>query len=440
MTLKDSSAATLGRLLIVMVGMLVMASCSGGSSSSSSTTTTPASNNSVTLSVGAGPTGTYINGIFTNVTICQPGSTTNCQTVDNVLVDTGSIGLRILDSALTLPTSSLGAIADSNGDELQECIQYGDTSYSWGSVWAADVSIAGEKASSVPIHVFGGSTYTTPSQCIATPINPNLPNGGDENTLATFGANGLLGVGTAPYDCGSYCTDSSELTVAGYPYYVCPSGACSTVNTSTQVENPVAFFSSSDNNGVMITLGSVEANGAASVSGTMNFGIGTQTDNGLGSATLYALDDTGSIPTVSYGNFSYTYYNVVDTGSEALDISDAGTLSSLGISDCAQGTAGSGFYCVSGGGTATLSGIGIAGYNSVGSGTVSLSITDATTLLNANPNNWVFNNVGSDGGTTPSTDLFDFGLPFFLGKTVYVGIAGATVPNSASAPNGFVAF
>ncbi len=96
MTLKDSSAATLGRLLIVMVGMLVMASCSGGSSSSSSTTTTPASNNSVTLSVGAGPTGTYINGIFTNVTICQPGSTTNCQTVDNVLVDTGSIGLRIL--------------------------------------------------------------------------------------------------------------------------------------------------------------------------------------------------------------------------------------------------------------------------------------------------------------------------------------------------------
>ena len=131
---------------------------------------------------------------------------------------------------------------------------------------------------------------------------------------------------------------------------------------------------------------------------------------------------------------------MVDTGSEALDISDAGTLSSLGISDCAQGTAGSGFYCVSGGGTATLSGIGIAGYNSVGSGTVSLSITDATTLLNANPNNWVFNNVGSDGGTTPSTDLFDFGLPFFLGKTVYVGIAGATVPNSASAPNGFVAF
>ena len=33
-----------------------------------------------------------------------PGSTTNCQTVDNVLVDTGSAGLRILKSAL--PTVS----------------------------------------------------------------------------------------------------------------------------------------------------------------------------------------------------------------------------------------------------------------------------------------------------------------------------------------------
>ena len=37
--------------------------------------------------------------------------TTNCQTVDNVLVDTGSIGLRILNSALTtVPASSLGTI------------------------------------------------------------------------------------------------------------------------------------------------------------------------------------------------------------------------------------------------------------------------------------------------------------------------------------------
>jgi hypothetical protein len=95
---------------------------------------------------------------------------------------------------------------------------------------------------------------------------------------------------------------------------------------------------------------------------------------------------------------------------------------------------------VSGGGTATLSNISLTGYGNVGTGTVSLSIADATTLFNTNPNNWVFNNLGSDSGTGPSTDYFDFGIPFFLGKTVFVGIAGQAVPNGATAPNGFVAF
>jgi hypothetical protein len=38
--------------------------------------------------------------VFTTVTICAPGSTTNCQTIDHVQVDTGSVGLRIISSVL----------------------------------------------------------------------------------------------------------------------------------------------------------------------------------------------------------------------------------------------------------------------------------------------------------------------------------------------------
>ena len=38
----------------------------------------------------------YTNGLFANVTICVPGTTT-CQTIDHLLVDTGSVGVRVLE-------------------------------------------------------------------------------------------------------------------------------------------------------------------------------------------------------------------------------------------------------------------------------------------------------------------------------------------------------
>src|SRR5207342_1303998 len=72
--------------------------------------TTPASTNVVAapaqnvqpITVNSGPANNYVNGLFTSVTVCVPGSASNCQTIDGVLVDTGSSGLRILSSALTL--------------------------------------------------------------------------------------------------------------------------------------------------------------------------------------------------------------------------------------------------------------------------------------------------------------------------------------------------
>jgi hypothetical protein len=48
--------------------------------------------------------------VFTSVTICVPGQS-SCQTIGGVLVDTGSSGLRLLGSAvsLTLPRPSRNA-------------------------------------------------------------------------------------------------------------------------------------------------------------------------------------------------------------------------------------------------------------------------------------------------------------------------------------------
>jgi hypothetical protein len=401
----------------------------------------------MTVGFGAlGPAGGYVNGIWATVTVCVPGSTTNCQTVDNVLVDTGSAGLRILNSALTtVPASSLTAVAgDSSGDQLQECIQYGDTSYTWGPIFVANVGLAGETASSLPIQVIGDTSALVPSQCLSTPV---LSGYGNDDTVQALGGNGILGVGAFgyPYDCGGYCTDPSELAASGYPYYVCPSGqACSAVMTTTQAANPIVSFSSSDNNGVLITLPSIPAAGAASgtVSGSLIFGIGTQSDNALAStATVYALDGYGNIPTFTYSGVQYaspTNYSVLDTGSEALYFLDNTTLATSGIVDCADYT---GLYCPSN--TVPFS---ITAYGATStSGTITFSIANADNLFASG--NAAFNDLGGDSGTSPANDFFDFGLPFFFGKTVYVGMTpGAfgteSPPPSAasSAAYGYYAF
>lgn len=443
MNSKFLSMGTAAPFLLGVMCLLVLAGC--GKSSPSITATITAVNNTAAVTANFGPNGEaggFVNGIFTTVTVCQHG-TSNCATIDNVEVDTASIGLRILPSALG--STTLSQILQ-NGNALEECIQYGDTSYSWGPMELADVGIAGEKALNIPVQVLG-TNFAVPSTCLTNPVNPSLPNGGNEDTLQSLGANGILGIGGFIFDCDSACTTVSF--TSGYPYYTCPGGTCGevAVPTAEQAVNPVAEFSSSDKNGVMITLPSVGATGAVSVSGTMNFGIGTQSDNALGAVTLYAMDACGDFPTATFNGITYSDTSCtsgggglgafLDTGSTALYVSDASTLASLGISDCGQSANGFGFYCASGG-TATLSNIALSGNGNVGSGTVSLRIADATMLFTTN--NAVFNDLGGDSGSSPATDFFDLGAPFFFGRTVFIGIAGETVPNGASAPNGFVAF
>ena len=58
----------------------------------------------------------------------------------------------------------------------------------------ADIKIAGETAGNVAVHVIGDSAYTIPTACSGT--------GTTEDTVAEFGANGILGVGPFIEDCG----------------------------------------------------------------------------------------------------------------------------------------------------------------------------------------------------------------------------------------------
>ena len=140
-----------------------MASCGGSDtvgSSGGSGTVAPA-NNVVSVTVSAGPTDNALNVLYTTVTVCLPG-TSICQSIDNIQVDTGSYGLRILAPVLTL---TFPVVALSNGSALVECTSFVD-GYSWGPVTLADVQVSGETASSVPVQIIGDSRYpTVPTDC-----------------------------------------------------------------------------------------------------------------------------------------------------------------------------------------------------------------------------------------------------------------------------------
>ena len=78
---------------------LSLLSCGGGGGDLSPPAPTPTGNNTVSVIVDQGPlptTNPAANTLYTTITVCAPGSSTNCQTIDHIEVDTGSYGLRIL--------------------------------------------------------------------------------------------------------------------------------------------------------------------------------------------------------------------------------------------------------------------------------------------------------------------------------------------------------
>jgi hypothetical protein len=69
-----------------------------------------------------------------------------------------------------------------------------------------------------------------------------------------------------------------------------------------------------------------------------------------------------------------------------------------------------------------------------------VNIANADTLFTDNPDFSAFNNLARESLSGSGTDQFDLGLPFFFGRTVFVGIAGTAIPNNVSAPDGYFAF
>jgi hypothetical protein len=334
--------------------------------------------------------------LFTSVTLCSPG-TSSCQTVNDVLVDTGSAGLRILASALPL---SLPGQTDASGNPIGECTPF-VSSFTWGPVATADIKVSGESATNVPVQLIGSSDFPEPPADCPNGLTP-------ADTVSALGANGILGVGLFVQDCGSACAISGPSN-AGF-YYSCSEGGCvvTTQALQNQVANPVASFTV-DNNGVLVDLPAIGGKGAATASGSLIFGIGTQSNNGLGGAQIYTADNLGNFTTVFGGN-SYPS-SFIDSGSNGLFFLSS---SVAGIGLCASEAD---FYCPATTLSLTAQNVGQNGT----SGTVKFSIANAEQLFSTG--NAAFSNLGGR-----NTGAFDWGLPFFLGRNVFVAIDGATTP------------
>ncbi len=393
---------------LFLAGILAATVGCGGSSSSSTSSgggSTPAVNNVQAITVNTGPTAgppinsPAINEAFTSVTVCAPGSTTNCQSISGILVDTGSPGLRILSSALTI---SLPQQTGAGGNPVVECLPFVD-GFTWGPVQTADMTIAGEQAKNLPIQVIGSATFTNiPTSCSS--------NGTEEDDLKSLGANGILGVGTFAQDCGDACT----VTGSNNPglYYTCSSSGCQVTTESlvNQVANPVPFFAT-DNNGVLIELPAVTG-AETSVIGSLIFGIGTQSNNALGSATVYTLDpSTGNI-TTRFNNTTFTNASFLDTGSNAIYFLDTATTS---LPTCTNLTF---WYCPTSTQTLSATNQGVNG----ASASFQFTVANADTLT-SNVTVGVANGLAG-----PNAGTFDWGLPFFFGRPVFTAIENQNTP------------
>ncbi len=421
-------------------GTLAITDNSAGIAGTQQTVSLTGLTNAVQVNIDLGPDGNLPNGIYMTVTVCEPGGS-NCLAVPNVLVDTGSTGLRVLASQLE--GLALPSISNASGEPLYECAEFGSLTYTWGPVQLATVQLTGETASQVPASEGGTTNSGVPIQVILdgqqAPANTPCASvgGAAENSQETLNANGILGIGSAPQDCtvagsNECATPEGVDQVSPYPYLFCDA-TCETtpVPLQYQVWNPVAAFSSSDTNGVLLDLPGVALSGAPNLYGTLTFGNNTQANNSIpDTATVYELDGQGQFPTVTFDNVDYTDAGFLDSGSNAYYVSDPATLTAatgIATSVCADNS----FYC-----PASPLGLSVTLIGSSGtSGIATLYINNADSLLSECAGCIAFDSLAAPSGASPASDFWDLGLPFFFGKQVFVGIAGGP-----AYPNGYWAF
>ncbi|MCM0081539.1 DUF3443 domain-containing protein [Geomonas sp. Red32] len=350
----------------------------------------------------------YFNKPCVAVTICNPDGS-GCQTINDILLDTGSVGLRLFKQAI--PASITTTQVTVSGGNLAGCVQFADGSSFWGPIQTANIQLGGETPVSIPIQVVD-STF---GNHLVSPCS--VP----DTTPLSAGMNGILGVNTQLTDCGTACVQhplNSSPTESLGRYYAC-SGTNNTncvetrVQSANQVQNPVASLSQ-DNNGIQLIFPPVPFGGTTTVTGSMILGIGTQGNNTptTGQQTVFPVDSTGDFATVYPPTSTANTWNAfLDTGSNAYYIPNAnpGVLPPCSSPNSA-------WYCP----PVTRALIGTA-EGALGSPRQDVPFNVGNFIALFNTNNNVFSDIAG-----VSSFGFDWGLPFFLGRKTYFGYPSRT--------------
>lgn len=348
----------------------------------------PAAPNVLPIALGRGPRGTAFNAPFVSVTICVPGTST-CQTIPQVLLDSGSTGLRIAASALAAHMD-LPPLLTAGGAPVSECLQFASGA-AWGAVRRADLQLAGERAQGLAIQVYERAAPASRPRPGACAVGSDI--------AEVIDANGVLGVGLRRQDCGAACESANPPAI----YFSCAADACTptSVARADQVGNPVAALGA-NNNGLAILLPSVAPGGSSVVTGAAVLGIGTQANNALGAARVFAPDADGFL-TARYKGTSYRSF--LDTGTNSLRFPDAV------LPLCGE------FYCPAGPGSLAATIRSAAGVLQ----DVAIAF-DPPDALGADAVGAVI------AGGARSGQFVNWGLPFFFGRTVLLAIEGAETP------------
>lgn len=370
--------------------------CNGGANSS---VANPRVNNSVNLVVDGGINGTALNRSYITLTICQVG-TSNCQTIDHIVVDSGSTGLRINQSALTV--GGLTPLSY-NGAPIYQCMQYA-AGYAFGPVVNLDLRIAGESAFNIPVQIF---EYNNPDM-VPNSCSYGMP---PANLATGFGANGIIGI-------NPISNPNNDYTPGGV--YTCDSNTCTEVSNPNNIPqvlniNPIAAFVN-DNNGAIFSLPKVSS--AATMEsqlGTLTFGLNTQ-DNNQVSNSVSKLLGSPNTDTWPVGFF------IANTGSQnTVAMFDSGTPTysmNVPIPFCTSPY--DNVYCPANGPYTIISML-----SGVYGGTL---IPLTSTIVNYSYLGG-FTNVmpylGQSIVSIPSVANTLYGLPAFFGNNIYLGFKGA---------------
>jgi hypothetical protein len=178
-----------------------------------------------------------------------------------------------------------------------------------------------------------------------------------------------------------------------------------------QLVNPVAAFLS-DNHGTVMQLPMPTA---GTVQGSLVFGLNTQPNNQVGSATFLPADANGNI-TTNYQNVDYPG-SFLDSGSNGLFFLNSQTLGTA-MPACSDKK---GWYCP----------LTTQNFSATNKGTTGATAPAIFSVGNADQ---LFQNSGTYAiptlaGDWPLTPLvFDLGLPFFYGRSIYTMIGGVESP------------